>query len=47
VATANHWWFDAFAGAVVAAVSALAAVLCARWRPTAWALTPPAPAPAT
>jgi hypothetical protein len=46
VATANHWWFDAFAGAVVAAVSALAAVLFARWRPAAWAWTPSAPAAA-
>ena len=45
VATANHWWFDAFAGAVVAAVAAFAALLFARWRPAAWAW--PAPAPAT
>src|SRR5918992_1876771 len=29
VATANHWWFDAFAGAVVAAVAAFAALLFA------------------
>ena len=33
VATANHWWFDAFSGAVTAAVAAGAAVLFARWRP--------------
>jgi membrane-associated phospholipid phosphatase len=45
VATANHWWFDAFAGAVVAAVAAYAALLFARWRPTAWAW-PQQPAPA-
>jgi hypothetical protein len=42
VATANHWWFDAFTGAVVAGLAALAAVLCARWRPAAWAWAPPA-----
>jgi PAP2 superfamily len=46
VATANHWWFDAFAGAVTAAFAALAALLVARWRPAAWAWTPPAPAAA-
>jgi hypothetical protein len=40
VATANHWWFDAFLGAVVAALSALAAhALLARARPHAWAWT--------
>ena len=38
VATANHWWFDAFAGAVTAAVSALAAQgVFARARPEVWA----------
>jgi hypothetical protein len=46
VATANHWWFDAFSGAVVAGVAALAAMLFARWRPAAWAWAPPAPAAA-
>jgi len=46
VATANHWWFDAFLGAVVAAVAALAALLFARWRPAAWAWVPPARAAA-
>jgi hypothetical protein len=46
IATANHWWFDAFTGAVTAAVAALAAVGCARWRPAAWAWMPAAPAPA-
>ena len=40
VATANHWWFDAFTGALVAAVSAVAALGFARWRPTAWAWAP-------
>jgi membrane-associated phospholipid phosphatase len=46
VATANHWWFDAFSGALTAAAAALAAVLCARWRPAAWAWAPVAPAAA-
>jgi hypothetical protein len=47
VATANHWWFDAFACALVAAVAAFAALLFARWRPAAWAWPQqPAPAPA-
>ncbi len=46
VATANHWWFDAFTGALVAAVAAVAAIFCARLRPTAWAWVPPTPAPA-
>jgi membrane-associated phospholipid phosphatase len=45
VATANHWWFDAFTGALTAAAAALAALLFARWRPTAWAW--PAPRRAT
>jgi hypothetical protein len=46
VATANHWWFDAFAGALTAAAAALAAALFARWRPAAWAWMPaPAAAP--
>jgi hypothetical protein len=40
IATANHWWFDAFVGALVAAVAALAAVGFARIRPTAWAWMP-------
>jgi hypothetical protein len=42
VATANHWWFDAFTGGLTAAVAALGALLFARWRPAAWAWTPPA-----
>lgn len=46
VATANHWWFDAFTGALVAGVAALAAALFARWRPSAWAWTVAAPAAA-
>jgi hypothetical protein len=40
VVTANHWIFDAATGALVAAVSAFAALLCARARPAAWAWTP-------
>jgi membrane-associated phospholipid phosphatase len=42
VATANHWWFDAFTGALTAAAAAFAALLFARWRPAAWAWAPPA-----
>jgi hypothetical protein len=43
VATANHWWFDAFLGGATAAVSALAAqALLARARPDAWAWRPTA-----
>ena len=38
VATANHWWFDAFLGAATAAVAALAAQgVFARLRPEVWA----------
>jgi hypothetical protein len=45
VATANHWWFDAFLGAVTAAAAALAAQgVFARARPEAWAWDP-APGP--
>ena len=41
IATANHWWFDAYLGAATAAVSALAAqALLARARPDAWAWNP-------
>jgi len=46
VATANHWVFDAFTGALVAAVSAVAALGFARWRPSVWAWAQPATAPA-
>jgi len=46
IATANHWWLDAFLGAATAAVSALAAqALLARARPDAWAWNP-SPRPA-
>jgi hypothetical protein len=42
VATGNHWIFDAFSGACVAAVSAFTAqALFARARPQAWAWEPP------
>ena len=41
VATANHWWFDAFLGALTAAASAWAArALLARARPDVWAWRP-------
>jgi hypothetical protein len=47
IATGNHWTFDAFTGAVVAAVSAVAAqTLFARARPQAWAWEPALAAPA-
>jgi PAP2 superfamily len=46
IATANHWWFDAFTGALTAAAAAVAAVGFARARPAAWAWMPAAPAPA-
>ncbi len=44
VATANHWWIDAFLGGLTAAVAATAALVFARWRPAAWAWVVPAPA---
>ena len=37
VVTANHYWIDAAAGAVVAAASAVIAMQLARARPEAWA----------
>jgi hypothetical protein len=41
VATANHWWMDAFLGAATAAVAAVAAqALFARARPEVWAWNP-------
>ena len=41
IATANHWWLDAFLGAATAAVAALAAQgVFARARPEAWAWAP-------
>jgi len=41
VATANHWWFDGFTGALTAALSALVArELFARARPEAWSWDP-------
>jgi hypothetical protein len=40
IATGNHFWLDAFAGAVVAALGAIAAGALGRVRPTAWAWTP-------
>jgi PAP2 superfamily protein len=47
IATGNHWVFDAFTGALVAGVSAVAAqTLFARARPQAWAWHPGLAAPA-
>jgi hypothetical protein len=47
IATGNHWVFDAFTGALVAGVSAVAAqTLFARARPEAWAWQPGLAAPA-
>jgi membrane-associated phospholipid phosphatase len=41
VATGNHFWMDAFLGAVVAAISAyVAKEVLARARPTVWAFAP-------
>lgn len=40
VATGNHFWLDAFAGAVVAGLGAIAAGALGRLRPAAWAWTP-------
>jgi hypothetical protein len=41
ISTANHWWFDAFLGALTAAASAWAArALLARARPDVWAWRP-------
>ena len=36
VATGNHFWIDAVAGAAVAGVAAVAALQLARLRPAAW-----------
>ena len=36
VATGNHYWIDAAAGAAVAGVAAVAALQLARLRPAAW-----------
>lgn len=40
VATANHWWMDAFLGALTALVSAWGARRMAGARPQAWAFRP-------
>lgn len=37
VATGNHYWFDAAAGAAVACLAAIAATALGRLRPAAWA----------
>jgi membrane-associated phospholipid phosphatase len=44
IATGNHYWFDAVAGAAVAAAAAFAALQLARLRPAAWAWSPRAKA---
>jgi len=41
IATANHWWLDAFLGGIVAAVAAACAHgVFARVRPHAWSWNP-------
>lgn len=45
VATANHWWFDAFLGALTAGISAWCALLFGRARPKAWSWNPRVHAP--
>jgi hypothetical protein len=40
IATGNHFWFDAAAGAVVAGLAAFAALQLARLRPAAWSWSP-------
>ncbi len=44
VATGNHYWFDAVAGAAVAVAAAFVALQLARLRPAAWAWSPRAKA---
>jgi membrane-associated phospholipid phosphatase len=44
VVTANHFWIDAAAGALVAGLSALTALQLARARPAAWSWRQPAAA---
>ena len=44
LATGNHYWFDALAGAGVAGLAAFAALQLARLRPRAWAWSPRATA---
>ena len=40
IATGNHYWFDAAAGALVAGLAAFAALQLARLRPAAWSWSP-------
>jgi len=47
VATGNHFWFDAAAGAMVASVAAVAATQLARLRPSVWAWQSERPQEAT
>jgi hypothetical protein len=42
ISTANHYWFDAAAGMVVAGAAALVALSLARLRPQAWSWSPQA-----
>ncbi len=44
IATGNHYWLDAVAGAIVAVVAGLAALQLARLRPAAWSWSPRAAA---
>jgi PAP2 superfamily len=46
ISTGNHWVFDAVTGALVAGISALAAMAFARARPQAWAWQPALATPA-
>jgi len=40
VVTANHYWLDAAAGALVAVLAAFTASALARARPAAWSFRP-------
>jgi membrane-associated phospholipid phosphatase len=44
IATGNHYWFDAVAGALVAVIAAVTALQLARLRPAAWSWSPGAAA---
>ena len=45
ISTGNHFWFDAFTGALTAGAAALiASTVLARVRPEVWTFAAPAPA---